>query len=118
MLAAEKEASKNQLYFLCDDKTYTWDEFGKLVANALNVKTRRIMTPVFLSFWASLFSEIISKLTRKPSILSLDKYKEIKMNHWICSSEKARNELGFKPRYGVANGIAETTAWYLTNGWL
>ncbi len=118
ILAAESETAKRQTYYLCDEKPYTWDEFGGTIASALHVKTRRLVMPVFLSFLASLFSELFSMLTRKPSILSLDKYKEIKMNHWVCSSEKAKNDLGFDPGYGLEKGIRETAEWYLTNGWL
>lgn len=118
VLAAENETSERQTYYLCDEKPYTWDEFGGAIASALKVKTRRLVMPVFLSFWASLFSELFSKLSGKPSILSLDKYKEIKMNHWVCSSEKAKKELGFEPKYGLEKGIEETAEWYLANGWL
>ncbi len=118
ILAAENNSSVRQTYYLCDEKPYTWDEFGGAIASELNVKTRRLVMPVFLSFWASFFSELFSRFTRKPSILSLDKYKEIKMNHWVCSSEKAKKELGFKPEYGLGKGIKETAEWYLANGWL
>lgn len=118
LLAAEKKEAVGQTYYLCDEKPYTWDEIGGEIASALNVKTKRIVTPAFLSFWAALFSDIFSKISGKASILSLDKYKEIKMNHWVCSSEKAMRELGFKPPYGLKKGIKETADWYLANGWL
>ena len=35
--------------------------------------------------------------------------------HSLASIEKAKNKLGYKPKYSIAQGIKEAVAWYYTN---
>ncbi len=118
LLAADKKGAIGQTYFLCDDAPYTWDELGSCIDAALNVTTRRIVLPLSLAFLVCVGVELFSQITRKPGLLNLDKYREIKMNHWVCSNGKARQELGFVPGFSLQAGIQEAGQWYLQQGWL
>lgn len=118
ILAAEKEASVGKTYYICDDTYYTWDELGTAIAEVLGVKTRRIVLPLFLAFVVAAAADLTARLVRRPSILNLDKYRELKMPHWICSNEKAKIELDFSPKFELRRGLQETAEWYLKNGWI
>jgi nucleoside-diphosphate-sugar epimerase len=37
---------------------------------------------------------------------------------WLCSSARARRELGWAPRVGLDEGARLTAAWYRERGWL
>ena len=38
--------------------------------------------------------------------------------YWVCDINRARAELGFSPRYRLADGLRETIEWYREAGWL
>jgi nucleoside-diphosphate-sugar epimerase len=118
VLGAETEQALGQTYYLSDDQLYSWDYFGDVLAQALEVKPRRILVPVPLAFWVSLGFDLFSKITGRSTLFNLDKYRELKQTHWTCDNSKARKELSFKPRYSLEQGIRETCEWYLKNGWL
>jgi len=62
--------------------------------------------------------EAVSRLTRKPSVLSRQKYAELRAPGWVCSPERLRQELGFVCATTLKNGITATLAWYRQQGWL
>ncbi|MFQ5824206.1 MAG: NAD-dependent epimerase/dehydratase family protein [bacterium] len=118
LLVVEKEKALGKVYFLSDDKPYSWDYFGGAVAQVLNVRPRRFVIPLPLAFLVSCGFELIANLTKQPTLFSLDKYRELKATHWICDNSKAKKELGFRPRFGLQKGLHETAQWYLENGWI
>jgi nucleoside-diphosphate-sugar epimerase len=40
------------------------------------------------------------------------------LQHWVCSSEATRAELGWEPKVARAQGMDLAVAWYRQNGWL
>ena len=62
--------------------------------------------------------EFISRFTGKPSILSCEKYHELKAPGWVCDSTRMREEIGFVSQTHIRNGISETLGWYRQQGWL
>jgi nucleoside-diphosphate-sugar epimerase len=62
--------------------------------------------------------EAVSWLTRRPSVLSRQKYAELRAPGWVCDPARLRQELGCVCATTLRNGIAETLAWYRHEGWL
>jgi hypothetical protein len=63
-------------------------------------------------------SGMIAWLRSRPSIINTDKAREILAGSWACSSEKANQELGFSPARPLDTRLAQTVAWYRSQGWL
>ena len=59
---------------------------------------------------------LAAALTRTPNILSFDKLREMRHATWTCSSERARRELGYAPRFGLEDGMADSVAWFRARG--
>jgi len=118
LLAAQKPAAAGRTYFLSDGQPHTWDELGSVIASVMGMSVRKIVLPLSLAFLAAAGADAMSRMTRKPSIINLDKYRELKMPHWVCSSARATAELGFRPRYTLKQGLFETATWYKQHGWL
>ncbi len=116
--AGELAAAVGKTYYLCDDQPYSWDELGETIAMALKVSPRRVPVPVPLAWPVAAVSDLVARTIRKASILNLDKYRELKMKHWVCSNALAKKELGFGTEVTLAQGIAETADWYQEKGWL
>jgi nucleoside-diphosphate-sugar epimerase len=61
--------------------------------------------------------EIFGRVTNRPVMLTREKANML-LQHWVCSSEDTRRELGWQPQVGWTAGIERTVKWYRENGWL
>ncbi len=118
ILAAEKDRAVGQTFYLCNDEVYSAKEVGNLLVDSFGKKAKVLKIPLFLVFGLSCGGEVYSKLLRRSSLFSFDKYREIKQTNWICDNSKAKKEIGFKAEFSLKEGFKETADWYLKNGWL
>jgi nucleoside-diphosphate-sugar epimerase len=98
-----------------------WVAPGRLadeMAAQLGVRTVALPLPVAFLWPVCLFQDGWSRLTRKPSLLGLQKYPEIRAPGWVCNASRLRRELGYVCSTRLDQGIAETLAWYRQEGWL
>jgi nucleoside-diphosphate-sugar epimerase len=73
----------------------------------------------FAALWVlCCWQEAVSRLTRKPGMLSRDKYRELRAPGWVCDPDRLRREVGFVCANTLENGIRTTLAWYRQQGWL
>ena len=63
-------------------------------------------------------SELVSRLTRRPDYVNLDRARELTAGHWTCSPEKARRDLSFVAGASLPQRIEQTVRWYREQGWL
>ncbi|MDR1631847.1 MAG: NAD(P)-dependent oxidoreductase [Dysgonamonadaceae bacterium] len=111
-LALESSLS-NKAYCVSDGNVYTDKAYTQIVKTALGKKfTIKIRVPLFVLKIASVLSENIAHLTKKPSTLNRDKYKIMKQRDWTCDTLPLQQELGFKAGYDLERGIAECVKWY------
>jgi nucleoside-diphosphate-sugar epimerase len=115
---AQSDAAVGQTYFLCNDQFCSWDEVAKFLAEIFFKEPRTIVLPIPLAFVAAAVSEFYGRISQKPAALNLDKFRELKATHWICSNSKAKMEWGFRAEYDLNDALAETVDWYQENGWL
>jgi nucleoside-diphosphate-sugar epimerase len=40
------------------------------------------------------------------------------LQHWVCSSEDTRRDLGWEPKVPLSEGMGRAVQWYRDNGWL
>ncbi len=118
ILAAENENSSGETYFIADERSYSWKEAADKAAQALGVKTIKINIPRWLILASAFFSELSSGITHKPALIDRQKAKELLHNGWFCDITKAREHLGFKPKFSLEEGLKITASWYKDNGWL
>lgn len=57
------------------------------------------------------------RLADKPVMLTPEKANML-LQHWVCSSEETRADLGWEPKVTWREGVALTARWYQDNGWL
>jgi UDP-glucose 4-epimerase len=109
---------KQSAYLLSDGKRYDRYQLANITKRLLGVKTFKIHLPVgFIKVVAGI-AERVSKITKKPSALNVEKLNELTAANWICSIDKAQQELDFKPQYDLNTGLKETLTWYKENKWL
>jgi nucleoside-diphosphate-sugar epimerase len=66
----------------------------------------------------ALGGSLASQFSRSPALLNLDKLRDIRQPNWLCTSEKAKADLGFEPAIDLLTGLETTAAWYRDRGWL
>lgn len=117
--AAEAHAAIGQTYNISSDRFYTWREIGT-VAGAMLGKRRllpiHLPHPIVMSIAG--MSGFFGKLSSKPPVLDYEKGIDMIQRYWICSTDKARAELGHYQEVTLEEGIRETVNWYQDIGWL
>lgn len=106
------------VYYIADDGPYLWSELGLAAAAGFGRSARVVRVPDAVTFGAAYFGELVGKIRKKPWVVNLDKAREGTAGHWYCSSDKARDELGFEIVHPLAVGFAETAHWYKEQGWV
>lgn len=116
-LAATKSPS-GEVYMASDGEAYTWEELSDMIEKALMKRAVKIKIPICLTGLLARLSEMWGNLKGEVVTLNREKMRELRAKGWVVSIKKARTTLGFKPEYTAERGIAETTQWYIHNGWL
>jgi nucleoside-diphosphate-sugar epimerase len=106
-------------YFVAADERPAFAELARMVARSVN---RPYAWPIPLpmpALWiVGGIGETIGKLTGRARYVNLDRVREVAAGDWICSSEKARRDLGFVPGAPLEQRIEQTAQWYQEQGWI
>lgn len=106
-------------YFLTDGGVYQSRTFSDLLRAALgNPWWIRVTAPLWVLRVVTSVNEAITKITGKPSALNNDKYHILKQRNWKCDIRPAMEELGYRPRFNLEEGVNLAVAWYKNNNWL
>ncbi|HIW44583.1 MAG TPA: NAD(P)-dependent oxidoreductase [Candidatus Prevotella stercoripullorum] len=106
-------------YLLSDGRVYSSRAFSDLIRRELgNPWLLRIKAPLWLLRVITAAGEGVGRLTGRLTALNNDKYKIMRQRNWRCDIRPAVAELGFSPRYGLAEGVHEAVEWYKENKWL
>lgn len=113
----EQGLYRRQIYFVSDGQCYTWNDIIRTIAAILDRRRwLRITVPRSMGLLFGVLNDAL--LPEKKRVISRDKIREMSYDGWLCSTERACRELGFKPAYDLTAGMAETIAWYRQNGYL
>ncbi|MBK8229707.1 MAG: NAD-dependent epimerase/dehydratase family protein [Candidatus Eisenbacteria bacterium] len=105
-------------YYVDDGEVHTWEKIGLLAGQIMSVDPRMVKVPGWLGMSLALGAEFWGALSRQAPLLSREKLRELRQDHWVCSSEKARGAWGYTPRVRIEEGLRETLEWYRANQWL
>lgn len=117
-LEAEHTPPGEGYYYVASDDHPTYADFGRMIGQALGRRVRVVPTPPRTVWLAAALSELGGRLRSQASPLNFDKAREARAGSWICSPQKARDELGFAVTVPLAERLGQTAAWYRKQGWL
>ncbi|MDI3504457.1 MAG: hypothetical protein PWP64_1393 [Candidatus Cloacimonadota bacterium] len=109
---------RNETFFATDLQVYTQGQVVSYIADAIGIKTKRIIIPQFAAGIAFKSGDILGKLTHRAMVMNYDKYQEITAEAWLADNSKAIKLLGWNPSPHMPKLIEETYQWYLSNAWL
>jgi nucleoside-diphosphate-sugar epimerase len=97
---------------------YDWREVVAIASTATGRASRALTLPRSLFQAAALGSELAARLSRRPTIFGRGKVREMFHPDWVSRPSGLTGAEPWRPRIGLAEGIAGTLAWYRGQGWL
>lgn len=117
LLAAEKPEARGRAYIGADEECCTLNELVTAVARAMDTNVRRVRLPYWPVWLAALATEAVCKpLGISPPLFRrrIHWYRQVR----AFDIERARRELGYRPRVGLDEGLRRTFRWYREHGYV
>ena len=118
-LAATATRAIGRTFFLANAEPVQWDVLFRNVAScAGRTLGVDVEIPAPIVDLGSALGDVVARLTGHAGLLTTEKVALSKSPFWICSSARARAELGFTTPTNLHHGLCATYHWYVENGWL
>ncbi|HET9597766.1 MAG TPA: NAD-dependent epimerase/dehydratase family protein [Anaeromyxobacteraceae bacterium] len=104
------------VYFLATSEVPTWDDLALAACAAAGRKAVVLPVPEAVAYGVAAAAWMHQTATGRAAMISFDKLREARQPAWICSSERARDEVGFVPRFDLAAGMRDAVAWFRARG--
>lgn len=100
------ESCAGKIYFISDERPYGLGEFIEAIADTINVNVPKADVPL----WAGRLG--LGILERVVPSFSAKSLMRMITEHQMCDISKARDELGYIPKFCLKDGMRETVRWY------
>lgn len=117
-LALEKEISIGQTYFITEDRAYTYNEVYQILADIVGREPPKIHISPVLAKLMMFPVEVAYKVLGKENFMWHVSTVDAVTQHRAYNIEKAKRELGYRPRYDLRTGLRETVEWYKQHGYI
>ena len=107
------------IYFAAGDEVVTYADFGRMISRCVGrPKAWMIHVPMLAVWGLAGCSDLFARIRNKPTILGLDKAREVAAGSWVCSSAKLQQDTGYRPVRSLSERVRQTADWYFDQGWL
>jgi nucleoside-diphosphate-sugar epimerase len=117
-LSLGKDAAAGGTYFVANSESYEIDELIERIASAVGGRTFPVRVPDPLVRTAGAIAEAVARWRGEVPLFSRDKAREFLATGWVCDPSRAAADLGWRPRWSLDEGLAQTAAWYRERGWI
>lgn len=118
LLLLKKEIKSGEVLLVSDGNSYTWHDVINIASQKLGVQPKTFKIPKIAVYIAAFVSTFTNLFKKNPSILTIDKLKEIFKISWFCDITHLKEITGYTPVYNLDRGLELTLKWYNTNRWL
>jgi nucleoside-diphosphate-sugar epimerase len=116
-LPAESDENQTGLYYMAGDEDPGYDELGHLIGQAAGQSRVRIVyAPRWFAWTVAAAGEAFSRLRGKPGLIGFDKIREATAGCWVCSSSRAKADLGFRVAAPLLSRLREVIEQMLEAG--
>jgi len=118
ILSSQKTDAGIHTYFIGGEQDeYSWNQIRKITSIVMNKKAIPIrIKPEWVKKIAAVIEGGASLIGKYP-VVNKEKANEM-VEEWVCSSQKAKKELGYNPQVTIQEGISRTIRWYKKHNWL
>jgi dihydroflavonol-4-reductase len=115
----KSEEPAHGVYFLAAEQDLDYDELGRWIGSAVGRRRVRVVrAPGWLGYCAASAGEVVSRLSRRPTLFNLDKMREALAGSWTCSAARIQQDLGFAVGRPLDQRLLQTAQWYAGRGLL
>ncbi|NVN91345.1 MAG: NAD-dependent epimerase/dehydratase family protein [Desulfuromonadales bacterium] len=118
LLSAELTTESGSVYFVAENRVYSWTEFRALLLVTGGATARTIKLPYGVAYLMALVSEASSLFTNRSVLMNRQKVREAAQRYWLCTVGKIENDLRFRAEHPLPKGLELTWHWYRKNNWL
>ena len=119
LVAATHPQSVGRTYFLAAEPAVTWREVYAAAAEASGArKLLEVDLPQPMVNIAGHLGDITARLTGRVGLVNSRKVELGKPEYWVCSTQRARDELGVECPTSLREGMRATAEWYVQQKWL
>lgn len=111
ILVAQTDKASGKAYIVADDSPYSLNEIAETIAAQLEIPLARVHVPKWSAYLLGALCDMTKKLVRIDLPLSRDSVKKLTMDT-VFSPEAIKRELGYKPKFGLQEGMKITIDWY------
>ena len=105
-------------WFAAHEETATLERFLDLALKALGRRARTVRLPVSFVRILAGAADLCAQASGTPAMLTRDKVNELAPMAWVCRTDAAASELGWRARTPLEVGVPETARWYREQGWI
>ena len=117
MLLCLRRGRSGAIYQIAGPRPVTFRELGETIATALGVQPPWVSVPRWFAMLGATGLEVLGRMSgRRPPLsqTGVAFFSEDRLYSW----QRAQEELGYRPEYDLATGVARTVAWYRQQEWL
>jgi nucleoside-diphosphate-sugar epimerase len=103
--------------FFISGQITCWQEIKEIADTVFGKKSLSLRIPPAAVKKVAGFVETTATLFGSYPVVNREKAREMILE-WTCSSQKATDELGYKPDVSLEEGISRTIRWYKKHNWL
>jgi nucleoside-diphosphate-sugar epimerase len=118
MAVGNSPAAIGRTYNACHPEVFTSAELGRAIGVAMGRQVGTLRIPAVLGRAVLASTETLARLTGQTTILTTDKANEFFQPGWTGDPTPLIRECGWRARYDLRSGLADTYQWYRTAGWL
>ena len=117
-VVSREKVSSAEIFYLAGDGIDSYERLMTIIADHLNREPLKIRIPKTVFKVAAVALTALGRVANRTFPLNLDKLNEVLPDYWICSNQKAKSLLGFKPEFDLSTGLPNAIEWYKQNHWI
>jgi dihydroflavonol-4-reductase len=117
-LASLSDKAAGQKYFLASEEIYDWPGIGEAISKAFGKKAFTIRLPHSVVYTVAVFAQFFSMFSKNAATFNIEKARDWVQKDWTCDVSKAINDLGYRQKVSLDEGIKRSIDWYKEMKWL
>jgi nucleoside-diphosphate-sugar epimerase len=118
LAAATSDKSLGQTYFLANPEPVVWKEFSLQVCRIIGRRGIVLPLPLPLMRIVAAVGDRVSKYTDFTPLFRTEKLEEMRQIAWVCSAQKAHDDLGWQADTPIPDAVRTTAEWYRAHCWI
>lgn len=106
------------VYFAAAPEAAATDEFAASIARAMGKRMHILRMPEWIVASIGAVNTFFSRFMARPPLLTLERFREIRQDRWICDSSRLAEAIGPFAVTPLDQALAATVAWYRKEGWI